>query len=318
MNATHPENPYILDEAAFNCQFDQTRRFTVPPMIYGSKPADGGHLIIEPADYEDFVKREPRAKKYIRRYVGSEEFINNKIRYCLWLVDCPPNEIKSMKLVYARVKAVREFRLSSYKEATRKSADRAWLFQEIRQPSTDYICVPLVSSELRRYVPMGFMEPEIIASNAVSVIPNGTLWLFGILESSVHMAWMRAVAGRLEVSYRYSGSLVYNNFAFINADRARRSKIEAGASAVLAARAKFPAASLADLYDETLMPVELRRAHAALDAAVMDAYGYPADWTEAQIVTDLLYRYEALATGTDLAKVAATRRRNFFQVKGAQ
>ena len=312
MTDTQPENPYIIDDTGFEYEIDPNSRFTVPPMINGSKPTDGGNLIIEAADYEDFIRREPRAKKYIRRYIGSDEFIHNKIRYCLLLVDCPPNELKSMKLVYERVKACRQFRLQSVKAQTRKDADRAWLFQDIRQPASDYICVPRVSSELRRYIPMSWVSKDVIAGDAVQCIPNATLWLFGNLTSSVHMAWMRVVAGRLENRYRYSGSVVYNNFAFVNADKKRRARIEAAAQGILDARAKFPDASLADLYDETIMPVELRAAHNENDAAVLDAYGYPADWNETQIVSDLLYRYEALAKGNDLSKIAATSRRNFI------
>lgn len=311
MSEIHPENPYIIDDTGVAYELDPTRRFMVPPMIYGSMPNDGGNLIIEAADYEDFIQREPAAQKYIRKFVGSEEFINNKTRYCLWLVDCPPNELKSMKLVYERVKACRQFRLKSKREATRKLADKSWLFGEIRQPDTNYICVPRVSSENRRYIPMSFMEPKIIAGDAVQCISNAELWLFGILESSVHMAWVRTVGGRLENRYRYSASLIYNNFAFINADKKRRTKIEAAARGILDARAKYPAASLAELYDETIMPVELRQAHAENDAAVMDAYGYPANWNELQVVADLLYRYEALLEGNELSKIAATRRRKF-------
>ena len=313
MTDTQHENPYIIDDTGFEYEIDPHSRFTVPPMINGSKPTDNGNLIIEAADYDAFIQREPAAKKYIRRYIGSDEFIHNKMRYCLWLVDCPPNELKSMKLVYERVKACRQFRLKSVDASTRRAADRAWLFQAIRQPASDYICVPRVSSELRRYIPMSWVSKDVIAGDAVQCIPNATLWLFGMLESSVHMAWMRVVAGRLRNDYRYSGSIVYNNFAFVNADKKRWARIEAAAQGILDARAKFPDASLADLYDETIMPVELRAAHNENDAAVLDAYGYPADWNETQIVNDLLYRYEALRDGNDLSKIAATSRRNFIK-----
>ena len=266
----------------------------VPPMIKGSQPTDGGNLIIEAADYEDFIAREPAAKKYIRRFIGSEEFINNKMRWCLWLVDCPPNELRQMKLVYERVKKVREFRLESTKAATRKAAEKSWLFTEIRQPDTNYILVPAVSGESRRYVPMAFMTPDVIASNLVSVIPNADIFLFGMLESIVHMAWMRVVAGRLGISYRYSGTLVYNNFPFVEVNEKQRAKISAAAQKILEARAKFPNASLADLYDELAMPAELRAAHRANDKAVLEVYGYDYDMDEEAMVVDLLERYDEL------------------------
>ena len=304
-------NPYIITKFPGEYYIDETQRFTVPKMINGSKPTDGGNLIIEAEDYEDFIKNEPAAKKYIRRYIGAKEFINNLPRYCLWLADCPPDELRKMKLVYERVKAVKEFRLKSQKAATRKSADKPTLFQEIRQPETDYLCVPRVSSERRFYIPIAWMSKDIIAGDACLVIPNATLWLFGQLESIVHMAWMRAVAGRLEMRYRYSASIVYNNFIFINADKKRKARIEKAAQQILDARANYPNASLADLYDEISMPYDLRAAHKENDAAVMDAYGYPPDFTESQIVADLFYRYEAMTTDIPESKIAATSRRNF-------
>lgn len=310
----HQENPYAVFKFEGEYYFDFTKTITVPPMIYGSKPTDGGNLIIEADEYEDFLKREPAAKKYIRRYIGSEEFINNKMRYCLWLVDCPPDELRKMKLVYQRVKNVREFRLKSQKAATRKDADKPALFQEIRQPNTDYLCVPLVSSSARRYIPIGWMSKDVIASNLCSVIPNATLELFGQLTSCVHMAWMRAVSGRLGDGYRYSAQIVYNNYPFINADKKRKAKIESAAQKILDARANFPNASLADLYDEVSMPYELREAHRENDLAVMDAYGYPPNFTELQIVTDLLYRYEAMTLQIPEAMIMATSRRDFSKI----
>ncbi|MBQ7705990.1 MAG: hypothetical protein IJT73_11315 [Selenomonadaceae bacterium] len=307
------ENPYIITKFPGEYFIDETQRFTVPKMIYGSKPTDGGNLIIEADEYENFIAKEPLAKKYIRRYIGAEEFLYNKLRYCLWLKDCPPDELRKMKFVYERVKNVREFRLQSQKTATRKSAEKPTLFQEIRQPDSDYICVPAVSGESRRYIPMAWVNKNVIAGNAVQCIPNATLWLFGQLESIVHMAWMHAVSGRLGISYRYSAQITYNNFVFINADKKRLARIEKAAQKILDARAKFPNASLADLYDEVSMPYELREAHAENDAAVMDAYGYPPNFTELQIVTDLFYRYEAMITQIPESMIAATSRRNFSE-----
>ncbi len=313
MPELNKENPYIITKFPGEYYFDYTKRFTVPRMNKGSQPTDGGNLIIEADEYENFIKREPAAKKFIRRYIGAEEFLHNKPRYCLWLVDCPPDELRKMKLVYERVKKVREFRLQSKKAATRKAADKPTLFTEIRQPDTDYICVPSTSSENRKYIPMGWVSKDVIASNAAHCIPNASLWLFGQLESNVHMEWVRAVAGRLENRYRYSAEIVYNNFVFINADKKRKARIEAAAQKILDARAKFPNASLADLYDEVSMPYELREAHAENDAAVMDAYGYPPNFTELQIITDLFYRYQAMLTKIPESMVAATSRRNFSE-----
>ena len=285
----------------------------VPIMIQGNRPIDDGNLILSVAERDELIKKCPQAEKYIRRFIGSEEFINNKMRYCLWLVDCSPAELRKMTPVYERVKNVKQFRLQSKRGATYKLADKSWLFAEIRQPDTDFIVVPAVSGESRKYIPMGFMTPDIIVSNLVSFIPDGNLYLFGLLNSVVHMAWMRIVAGRLGISYRYSGTLVYNNFPFINTDSKRRAKIESAAQAILDARAKYPDSSLADLYDENVMPVELRAAHRANDFAVMDAYGYPDSWynDEEKIVVDLLYRYEALTKGGPKSRIAAISRRNF-------
>ena len=299
-------NGYLLANGPdIYCEKRKNPLCEVPKMIKGSQPTDGGNLIIEAADYEDFIKREPAAQKYIRRFIGSEEFINNKMRYCLWLVDCLPNELRKMPLVYKRVKAVKEFRLQSKKAQTRKFADKPTIFTEIRQPDNDYLCVPAVSSEKRRYIPIGWINKNIIASNLVSIIPNATPYLFGILTSDVHMAWMRVVAGRLGISYRYSGSLVYNCFPFLNATENERKKIESTAQKILDARAKFPESSLADLYDEVSMPYELRAAHVANDMAVRQAYGYPPMLSEEKIVIDLLYRYEALTKGGTLSRAAA-------------
>ena len=277
----------------------------VPPMINGSKPTDDGNLIIEADEYEDFIKREPAAQKYIRRYIGAKEFINNLPRYCLWLVDCPPGELRKMKLVYERVKAVREFRLKSKDKDTVKDAEKPTLFQEIRQPETDYLCVPRHSSETRRYIPIGWMSKDVIAGDAVQCIPNATLYLFGLLISKVHMDWVRVIAGRIRMDYRYSSSICYNCFPFVQAEEDEEETIKGTAQNILDVRAKYPESSLADLYDEVSMPLDLRKAHKENDAAVMDAYGYPYNLDKEKLVSDLLYRYEALVKGGNRAKVTA-------------
>ena len=306
-------NAYLINGPDVFVESRKKPLCNVPIMIKGSQPTDNGNLILSPTERDELIKKCPSAEKYIRRFIGSEEFINNKIRYCLWLVDCTPAELRKMPPVYERVKNVKQFRLQSKKAATRKWADKSWLFTENRQPKTDFVVVPAVSGESRKYIPMGFMTPDIIVSNLVSFIPNGNLYLFGLLNSVVHMAWMRIVAGRLGISYRYSGTLVYNNFPFINTDSNRRAKIEAAAQAILDARAKYPDSSLADLYDENVMPAELRAAHRANDFAVMDAYGYPDSWydDEEKIVVDLLFRYEALTIGGPKSRIAAISRKNF-------
>ena len=264
--------------------------YTVPDMIWGNKPTDGGNLIIEAADYDEFIAKEPNAKKWIRRYVGAREFIHNEPRYCLWLVDCPPNELRRMPLVYKRVQAVREFRLSSKKPATRQDAATPWLFQEIRQPTINYLLVPRHSSERREYVPIGWMEPNVICSDANQMIPTAKLWTFGVLTSFPHMAWMRLVAGRLEISYRYSSNIVYNNFPWPPFSR----EVERTAANILKARRNYPEASYADLYDPLIMPADLRKAHEANDRAVMESYDFPKHMTEENMQRAFLKMYEQL------------------------
>ena len=264
--------------------------YTVPEIFFGSMPNDGGNLIIEAEDYDDFIAREPAAKKYIRPYVGAREFIRKLPRYCLWLVDCPPNELRKMKLVYQRVEKVREHRLKSHRAGTRKLADTPWLFGENRQPTTDYILIPRVSSERRDYVPMGYMNSEVIASDAVQTIPDAKFWHFGVLTSFPHMVWMRMVCGRLESRYRYSADIVYNNFPWPPFNR----EVEITAAMILAARRNYPDASYADLYDPLIMPKDLRRAHEANDRAVMEAYDFPKNMTESEMQEAFLRMYRNL------------------------
>lgn len=267
----------------------------VPQMIYGSKPTDGGHLFLTPEEKEKLLAEEPNAQKYVKQVLGAEEYINNKKRYCLWLVGASPADLKRLPLVMARIEGVRNFRANSSKEATRKSAETPTLFQEVRQPTTEFILVPRVSSEARKYIPIGFMNPEIIVNDAVQVIPEATLYHFGILTSNVHMAWMRAVCGRLKSDYRYSKDIVYNNFPWPTPTDVQRAKIEKTAQAILDARALYPDCSLADLYDEAVMPPELRTAHQQNDRAVMEAYGF---WgklnSEPECVAALMKMYQAL------------------------
>lgn len=287
-------NYYLMDAEDVFVESRTKALCDVPTMAKGSQPTDGGALLIEEEDYADFIKKEPGALPYIKRFVGAEEFIKGKMRYCLWLVGVSPAVIRKLPLVLQRVEAVRASRLASKKEATRKDADTPTLFQCNRQPKESYIIVPRHSSENRAYVPIGFMDAGTIVSDAVQVIPSAGLYHFGILTSSVHNAWMRAVCGRLKSDYRYAKEIVYNNFPWPTASEKDKAKIEATAQAILDARESYPDSSLADLYDATAMPPDLRRAHSRNDAVVLRLYGLPADAPEPTIVAHLMNLYKEL------------------------
>ncbi|MBR1487209.1 MAG: class I SAM-dependent DNA methyltransferase [Synergistaceae bacterium] len=263
-----------------------------PMMTLGNLPRDGGNLILTPEDKDKLLKKIPAIKRFIRQYIGADEFINGDKRYCLWLVEETPEEFHKMPAVMARIKAVKKFRLASKREATQKLANTSWLFAEIRQPDTNYIAVPLTTGESRNYIPIGFMSHDVIISNAISIIPDATLYHFGVLTSRVHMAWMKATAGRLGISYRYSSTIVYNNFVWPSVSAKQRLKIESAAQKILDARAKYPESSFADLYNDDLMPPELRKAHKANDAAVCEAYGFDKNISEEEIVSELMKLYE--------------------------
>ena len=288
-------NAYLIDAPSVFVESRNKSICLVPQMVYGNKPVDGGFLFLTKEERDDILKKEPQIEKYIKRIYGSVEYINNKERYCLWLVGASPVDLRSSNFIHNRIENVRQFRLASSKKATQDSAAFSNVFQEVRQPNVDYIIVPRVSSENRRYVPMGFMSPEIIVNDSVQIIPDATLYHFGILESNVHMAWMRAVCGRLKSDYRYSKDIVYNNFSWPNPTEEQKAKIEQTAQAILDARAKYPDSSLADLYDELTMPVELRKAHQDNDRAVMQAYGFNVKtMTESQCVAELFKMYQEL------------------------
>ena len=286
-------NGYLIDAADFFIESRSKPLCKIPLMITGNRPADGGNLIIELKDYDEFLEAEPVATKYIKKLVGSEEFINNKKRYCLWLVGVSPSELRNMPKVMQRVTACQKDRLASPDAGRRKLADTPFLFREIQNPS-QYIIVPKVSSERRCYIPMGYLDGSTIPTDLVFIIPEATTYHFGILESSVHMAWMRAIAGRLKSDYRYSKDIVYNNFPWPVPTDVQKEKIELAAQEILDARALYPESSLADLYDELAMPIELRKAHRANDAAVLEAYGFPKDTSEAEIVARLFKMYQDL------------------------
>ena len=290
---TNNINGYLMDGPNVFIRSTAAPLCDIPSMTTGNRPADGGCLIIENDDYELFLSQEPEAAQYIKKLVGSEEFINNKKRYCLWLASVSPSEIRRLPMVMERVSACRADRLSSPDSGRRKLADTPHLFRETKNPDT-YIIVPATSSERRPYIPMGFLDNSSIPTNAVTIIPDAEVYHFGVLESSVHMAWTRAVCGRLKSDYRYSKDIVYNNFPWPVPSDAQKAKIEETAQAILDARALYPDSCLADLYDDITMPTELRKAHRANDAAVMEAYGFRKDMTEAEIVAALFKMYQQL------------------------
>ena len=288
-------NSYLIDAPDVFVESRNKSLCDVPQMVYGNKPVDGGYLFLSDEERKEAIAQEPQIEKFIKRIYGSVEYINNKERYCLWLVNANPSEIRASSFIHNRVEQVKQYRLSSPKKATQDSAAYSTLFQEVRQPNKEYIIVPRVSSENRRYVPMGFMSPENIVNDSVQIIPDATLYHFGVLESNVHMAWMRAVCGRLKSDYRYSKDVVYNNFPWPNPTEEQKAKIEQTAQAILDARALYPDSSLADLYDELTMPVELRKAHQDNDRAVMQAYGFNVKtMTESQCVAELFKLYQKL------------------------
>ena len=266
----------------------------VPEMTTGNRPADGGHLIIEQCDYKEFITNEPSALKYIKRLIGSAEFINNKKRWCLWLVGVSPAELRKMPRIMERVRACKEDRENAPDPGRRKLAETPTLFRETKNPNTALV-IPEVSSQMRRYIPIGFIGSDVICTNKLQIIPEGTLFHFGVLTSNVHMAWVRAVCGRLKSDYDYSKKIVYNNFPWCNPTPEQKARIEQTAQMILDARAKYPDCSLADLYDETVMPHDLRTAHQLNDRAVMEAYGF---WgklnTESECVAELMKMYQRL------------------------
>ena len=294
-------NPYLIDGDIIFIDSRSKSICKVLPMVYGSKPTDGGYLFLNSKEKDEIVSKYPVTESMIRRVYGASEFINNKTRYCLWLIGHSPKTLRSIPPILNRIQSVKEFRQSSPKKQTRESAERATEFQEIRHNDNDYLLIPSVSSENRRYIPIGFMSGCAISTNANLVIPDATLYDFGILISNVHMAWMRTVAGRLKSDYRYSAKIVYNNFPWPEVTDAQKEKISKTAQGILDARALYPDSSLADLYDELTMPKELRRAHQANDKAVMEAYGLTKivdgkkTWlTESETVARLFELYEQL------------------------
>ncbi len=288
-------NGYLIDADNVFVESRSKPICDVPEIGIGNKPIDGGYYLFTQEEKDEFLIKEPGAAIWFKPWYGSQEFINQSPRYCLWLGECQPNVLRQLPECRKRVEAVREFRLSSKSAGTVKLADTPTRFHVENMPRGTYILVPKVSSERRRYIPMGFMTPDVLCSDLVFIIPDASLYHFGVLTSNVHMAWMRAVCGRLEMRYRYSKDIVYNNFPWPAPTEKQRMKIEQTGQAILDARSLYPDCSLADLYDEVTMPPELRKAHQQNDKAVMEAYGMSVrDTTEAACVAELMGRYQRL------------------------
>ncbi len=289
-------SPYLIASPNIFIESRKQPVSDVPKIIKGSGAVDGGHFFLTTAEKEMILKSEPKAEKYIKRFLGAREFLHNEERWCLWLLDITPSELKSMPEIMKRVKAVHDFRMASKKEATRKFAEYSTRFMELRQPNTSHILIPRHSSENRRYIPLGFMSADVICGDANNMLPDATLYHFGVLTSNVHMAWTRAACGR-KSNYRYSNDIVYNNFPFPETTPVQMERIERTAQAILNARALYPDCSLADLYDELAMPSELRKTHQQNDLAVMNAYGFDRKITESECVAELMKLYQKLTSG---------------------
>ena len=291
----HNINGYLLDAENVFVESRSKPICDVPLMSLGNQPIDGGHYSFTKEEMESFIEKEPQSAQLFRPWIGSREFINRIPRYFLYLRECSPAELRKLPECCKRVEAVRQSRLSSSRAITRKLADTPREFAFTNISNSTYIVVPEVSSERRKYIPMGFLTPDVLCSNLVKIVPNATLYHFGVLTSNVHNAWVRAVAGRLKSDYRYSNTVVYNNFPWPTPTDEQKAKIEQTAQAILDARERYPDASLADLYDPATMPPELVKAHQENDKAVMRAYGFDIKTTtESSCVAELMRRYQGL------------------------
>jgi len=286
-------HPYLVEMPNIFIENRSKPLFDCKPLVYGSFALDDGNYTISEEEYKNIIAKEPNIAKYLKLFIGSEEFINGRKRYCIWLKDADIHDVKKSHILNDRVKNVQEWRSKSGRKETVAAADTPMLFAEIRQPDADYMAIPITSSERRRYIPIGYMTKDVIASNHLLVLPNATLYEFGVLMSNVHMSWMRLVAGRLELRYNYSARIVYNNFPWCNPSDSQKAEIEKTAQGILDARKKYPNNTLAELYDPSFMPKDLLVAHRKNDCAVMDAYGMPIKETdEATCVAWLMRLYQ--------------------------
>jgi hypothetical protein len=291
-------NHYLVDAKDVILQKRSVPICKVPEIKFGNQPIDGGNLLLSEEEKISFIEKEPLLKKYIRQYYGSEEFIKNIRRYCLWLKDASPDEVRNSKLIMERLSKVRRFREASVRKETRALANLPSQFAFVSHTETEYIIIPSVSSERRKYIPIGFMDKDTIASNLCLIIPKATPYHFGILVSDMHMAWVKNVCGRLKSDYRYSNTIVYNNFPWPESPTDKQKEaVEAAAQAVLDARALFPDASLADLYDPNTMPPALVKAHQALDKAVDLCYRPQPFINETKRIEFLFELYDKYTSG---------------------
>lgn len=296
MSMVNNINPFLLEAPTVFVASRGKPICGVPKLTKGNQPTDNGNLILSESDRNELLKNDSGLEICIRQYIGARDYLNNnEKRYCLWLKDISPSIYRKNKEILRRLEAVREFRLKSSAEPTRKAAEKPYQFFSTPQTEEPYLIIPRVSSERRKYIPMGFMTPDKIAADSCSIVCGANLYMFGVLTSNVHMAWMRTVAGRLKSDYRYSGSVVYNNFPWPTPTEPQKEKIKKTAQAILNARELYPESCLADLYDELTMPTKLREAHRDNDRAVMEAYGF---WgklnSEAACVAELMKMYQAL------------------------
>lgn len=288
-------NPYLVEGPPIFIDKREKPICKVPQIMYGSMPIDDGHLILNREDVDVLLKESPDNARFIRKYAGGDEIIKNKERWCLWLEGISPKEMRQSSFIIERIQQTMDFRQKSNRPQTLKLAETPYLFGEIRQPKTDMLVIPKVSSERRRYIPVAFMTPETIINGSALIVPDASSYEFGVIISDVHMTWMRTVAGRMKSDYQYSGSNVYNNFPWPNPTDEQKARIEETAQAILDARALYPDSSLADLYDELTMPPELRKAHQDNDRAVMRAYGFDVKtMTESTCVAELFKLYQQL------------------------
>ena len=289
-------NPYLMDAPDIIIASRNKALCDIPNMTSGNKFADGGNLILSKDDYEEFKVKEPQSLRFIKPLIGAAEFIKRKNRWCLWLRDAEPNELRKCPMVMERIRKCKEAREQSIAEGIRKFAATPTLFAQITQPlHCTCLIIPQVSSERREYVPIGYLNGDTICTDKLRIVPNATLYHFGILTSNVHMAWMRAICMRMKSDYSYSRDTVYNNFPWPEVNDEQREKIEHTAQGILDARALYPDSSLADLYDPLTMPPELRKAHRDNDRAVMAAYGFPTTMQESEIVAHLFTLYSQLS-----------------------
>ena len=286
-------NGYLLDMSNVFIESRQHPICDVPEIGIGNKPIDGGFYLFAEHEMQEFIKKEPESAQYFHDWIGGDEFIKGNRRYCLWLGDVPPSKLLKMPECMKRVQAVREYRLKSTSAPTIKLADKPTRFHVENFPKGNYIVIPEVSSEKRKYIPIGFLSPNVLCSNKIRLMPDATLYHFGILMSSIHNAWIRTVCGRLETRYDYSIKIVYNNFPWPKSTGEQKSSIEKTAQTILDAREKYADCTLAQLYGENeyLFP-ELARAHEANDRAVISAYGFDPKMSEGEIVAELFKLYE--------------------------